>query len=103
MGHTEAVPYGPGKGGEHWAWRNVCRLLLCPVIRGKSSSDGALTKCNDEIHQPEEDQQITKLKDEDITVVQALAPVKGEKTLSARTLLGDVSSIEVLVTINKHK
>lgn len=102
VGNTGTVPYGPGKRGEHWAGRDVCGLPPGPVIRGERPGDGALSQSNGEINQPEEDQQITELEDEDVAMVQALTPVKGKKALSTWTLLGDVGPVEALLIMKKH-
>lgn len=102
IGNTGTVPYGSGKRGEHWAGGDVCGLPPGPVIGGESSSDGALSQSNSEINQPEEDQQITELEDEDVAMVQALTPVKSKKTLSTWTLLGDVGPVEALLIMKKH-
>lgn len=72
------------------------RFPLGPVVGGEGSGKRTLPQCDSEIDQPEEDEQIAQLQEEDVAVIHALPAIESKETLSPWTLLSDVGPIKCL-------
>lgn len=90
------APYSPEKREENRAWWDIFRFPLGPVVGGEGSGECTLTQCNSKINQPEEDEQIAQLQEEDVAVIHALPAVECKETLSSWTLLSDVGPVKSL-------
>lgn len=44
------LPETPPQGAQNWECWDISGFLKCPVVRGKRSSQGHLSKGNNEIH-----------------------------------------------------
>lgn len=74
------------------------RLPLGPVVARKRASQGALLQGQAEVDQPEENQQVGQLQQEEVAVVGCLPAIEGKQTLRTQTqrCFGDVGSVEGL-------
>lgn len=61
------------------------RLRLGPVIASKGPSQGALLQGQTEVNQPEKDEQVGQLQQEQVAVIGCFSTVEGKETLRTLT------------------
>lgn len=91
-------PDGSAEWWKEWTRWDILRLPLGPVVASKRPSQGALLQGQAEVNEPEEEQQVGQLQQEEVAVVGRLPAVEGEQTLRGHTWrwFGDVASAEGL-------
>lgn len=91
-------PDSPAEWWKEWTRWYILRLPLGPVVTSKCPSQGTLLQGQAEVDQPEEDQQVGQLQQEEVAVVERLPTIEGKQTLRTLTLCyrGDVGSVKGL-------
>lgn len=91
-------PDSPAEWRKERTRGDVLRLPLGPVVASKSPGQGALLQGQAEVDEPEEEQQVGQLQQEEVAVVGGLPAIEGKQTLRTQTQRwrGDIGSVECL-------
>lgn len=95
--HNRAIPETPPEWTSNGEQRQVLRLVKCPIIRRKSSGQRHLSECDDEIHYPEQHEQLKELQIDRETVQHGEHRVR---TLDATYGIVTISNIKFKFNFN---